>query len=99
MKAVAHKALFRALSKRPAGKIALVRCSYCWQMHHVCWGHCPSCGPSPTEGPRYSEELPELPVEPDIEAPLPVAELPNDLYRDWSHDTGEDGLDREEMRR
>jgi len=92
MKAVAHKALFRALS----GKTGLVRCPCCGWWHHVGWGHCPSCGPSPTEGPRYSEELPELPVEPDIEASLPVAELPNDLYRDWSHDTGEDGFDWEE---
>ena len=94
MKAVAHKALFQAL-KKPTD---LMRCSYCGHRYHVGWGHCPSCGPSPTEGYPYSEEPPELPAEPDAEAPLPVAELPNDLYCDWSHDTGEDEFDREERR-
>lgn len=77
--------------------MTLTRCPACRQRHHTGWGHCPSCAPIP--GPLYKEEYAE-PPEPieklDIEASLPVQEEPNDLYRDWSHDTGEDELDRQE---
>ena len=60
--------------------------------------YCPRCDRDFSPAVQYCSHCEEPPAKPDIEASLPVAELPNDLYRDWSHDTGEDEFDREERR-
>ena len=91
MKAVAHKALFRALAKRSTGKIAL-ECAACGYRADFVLSRisdragfmdkprCPACdGFMWVYRPQATEPI-----------------VGDDLYRDWSHDTGEDELDREE---
>jgi hypothetical protein len=70
-----------------------VRCPTCRKRRHADWGRCPSCSPMPWVAPPEPEIAPE---KPDVEYSLPLAEAPTDLYRDWSHDTGEDEFDRQE---
>jgi len=92
VKAVAHKALFRALSKRPTGKIAL-ECGACGYRADFLLSRitkdgfmnkprCPAC-----DGFMWV-------YQPQATEPI----VGDDLYRDWSHDSGEDELDREERR-
>ena len=88
----AHKALFRAL--RPTGKIAL-ECGACGYVADfalsritdragfVTKPRCPAC-----DGFMWIYQA---------QAMEPI--VGDDLYRDWSHDTGEDELDREERQR
>jgi hypothetical protein len=84
----AHKALFRAL--KPAGKIAL-ECGACGfradfalsritKAGFMTLPRCPAC-----DGFMWV-------YRPQATEPI----VGDDLYRDWSHDTGEDELDREE---
>ena len=87
MKAVAHKALFRALRPRPESGLRVMSDGF---------KDCPYCGRSFTAAVEYCSHCELPPQKPDAEDSLPVAELPNDLYCDWSHDTGEDEFDREE---
>jgi len=88
MKAVAHKALFRAL--RPESGIRLMPDGL---------QDCPRCGRSYGPAVKHCSGCEEAPEPPDAEDSLPVAEAPNGVYADWSRDTGEDELDREERQR
>jgi len=66
---------------------------------------CSMCGRTFSAGVTYCSHCELPPEKPDAEDSLPMTgETPGDaeyfdLYRDWSHDTGEDEFDREEMRR
>jgi hypothetical protein len=59
---------------------------------------CPRCGRSFNAAVTHCSGCEEQPEKPDAEDSLPMPEAPNDLYRDWSHDSGEDEFEREERR-
>ena len=64
-------------------------CPRCDRLFNDQVQYCSHCEEPPDA--LQASEWQEIPPRTD-----PEDGLPNDLYRDWSHDTGEDELDREE---
>lgn len=63
-------------------------CPRCDRLFNERVQYCPHCEEPPDA--LQASEWQEIPPRMDIEDSL------NDIYRDWSRDTGEDALDREE---
>jgi uncharacterized Zn finger protein (UPF0148 family) len=73
---------YSGLVRDPDG---MIRCPYCGRTFSDGVTFCSHCEEPPNA--LQAAEWQEIPPEP-----------PNDVHRDWSHDSGEDELDREERR-